>query len=429
MNSVCSIPLITDPVLPQRDLLLDPEAVAALFRRQLGVNGHIAVESAEHLRTTYHAGESLRVAYRVFTGGSSCVVAGRAFPADASSKAFERVKPQVADCGPFRPVFHDSATETIFWTFPNDRKVPFLRLLTEIPQELALLLGSKWAKSNLVAYAPEKCATAQCLNEKDGILAYAKVYADDQSGVCFQTYSELRKEISADNAEINFPDVIFHSDAHHVLVLQALPGKRIAELHGYELRNAFALLGRALALLHNLPAPRHLPEFERCKNDHIQLAASTIGFIRPELAVLASELSGKLCDRLKGLEQEMVCLHGDVHPKNGVLLEKGIALIDLDQAALGSRAADLGSLLAALRYEQHIGLLSKEAEHELANAFLKGYRSIARLPEPESLRCHMAAALFAERAFRAVSRIRLPGLHCLPELLMDTQRILTGSDR
>jgi hypothetical protein len=36
----------------------------------------------------------------------------------------------------------------------------------------------------------------------------------------------------------------------------------------------------------------------------------------------------------------------------------------------------------------------------------------------------MAAALFAERAFRAVSRIRLPGLQCLPELLMDAQRLL-----
>jgi hypothetical protein len=36
----------------------------------------------------------------------------------------------------------------------------------------------------------------------------------------------------------------------------------------------------------------------------------------------------------------------------------------------------------------------------------------------------MAAALFAERAFRAVSRIRLPGLQILPELLKDAQRLL-----
>src|SRR5262245_13279128 len=272
MNSVCSIPLMTDPVLPQRDLLLDPDAVAALFCRQLGVNGPIAVESTEHLRTTYHAGESLRVAYRVCAGGSSCTVAGRAFPAGASAKAFERAKPQVTDCGPFRPVLHDSTTETIFWTFPNDRKVPFLRLLTDIPEQLALLSKSKWTKSNLVAYAPEKCATAQCLDQHGDVLAYAKVYADESSRACFQTYSQLRKEISPNNADVNFPDVIFHSDAHHALVLQALHGKCIAELPANELGNAFERLGRALALLHSLPVPEHLPEFERCKSHHIQLA-------------------------------------------------------------------------------------------------------------------------------------------------------------
>jgi Ser/Thr protein kinase RdoA (MazF antagonist) len=118
-----------------------------------------------------------------------------------------------------------------------------------------------------------------------------------------------------------------------------------------------------------------------------------------------------------------VCLHGDVHPKNGILLERGVALIDLDQASLGPAAADLGSLLAALRYEQHIGLLTRADERALSDAFLAGYRQIAKLPEAESLRWHMAAALFAERAFRAVSRIRLRGLQSLPELLNDVQRL------
>ena len=423
-SATYSIPLITDPVLPQRDLLLNPDAVAELFSRQLGIQGPIVVNHCEHLRTTYHAGESLRVAYRVSACGQSCIVAGRAFPSGASSKSFAQVKPRVTDCGPFRPVFRDAATESIFWTFPNDRKIPHLQLLTEIPHELAHLLGSQWTKSNLVAYAPEKCATAQCLNERDNILAYAKVYADGHSQACFQTYTALRKSISTNNAEINFPAVIFHSDQYHILVLEALHGKRIAELQGNELRNAVESLGRALALLHSLPAPQHLEVFERSQSAHMQLAAYTIGLMRPELSQMASELCGQLCSRMKEFAEASVCLHGDVHPKNGVLLEKGIALIDLDQAALGQRAADLGSLLAALRYERHIGLLSEDAERELANAFLHGYQAITRLPETESLRWHMAAALFAERSFRAVSRIRTAGLQCLPELLMDTQRVM-----
>jgi Ser/Thr protein kinase RdoA (MazF antagonist) len=105
-------------------------------------------------------------------------------------------------------------------------------------------------------------------------------------------------------------------------------------------------------------------------------------------------------------------------------MERGIALIDLDQASVGLPAVDLGSLLAALRYERHIGKLTEAEECSLANAFLAGYQQFGILPGPESLRWHMAAALFAERAFRAVSRIRIRGLQSLPELLHDAQRLL-----
>jgi Ser/Thr protein kinase RdoA (MazF antagonist) len=139
---------------------------------------------------------------------------------------------------------------------------------------------------------------------------------------------------------------------------------------------------------------------------------------------MASELCDQLCSKKKQLSEESVCLHGDVHPKNGILLEKGAALIDLDQASVGPPAADLGSLLAALRYERHIGLLTEPAECSLVNAFLTGYQQFGMLPDPESLRWHVAAALFSERAFRAVSRIRYHGLQVLPELLNDAQRLL-----
>ena len=428
-STTCFATLIADHVLPQRDLLLDPDFVAGLFSQKLGVSGPIVVDGCEHIRTTYHAGESLRVAYKVSTGGRSCVVAGRAFPQGGSRKRFEQEKPRVTDCGPFQPVFHHAETDSIFWTFPNDRKIANLPLLVDIPQELAALFPSRWAKSSVMAYAPENCATVQCLTAQDDLLAYAKVYADDHSQTCFRTYTALRQSAETERAQIYFPEVICHSAQHHILVLQALHGRRMADIQGRELFGAFARLGQALGWLHSLPVPAHLSEFPRFTNSHIQLAASSIGLVRPDLAEQAAELCDALCAQKKELNEPSVCLHGDVHPKNGILLEKGIALIDLDQASVGPPAADLGSLLAALCYERHIGLLTETAERTLADTFLTGYQQIGMLPDPESLRWHMAAALFAERCFRSVSRIRLPGLQCLPELLMDTQRILTGSDR
>lgn len=428
-STTCFATLIADYVLPQRDLLLDPDFVAGLFSQELGVNGAIVVDGCEHLRTTYHAGESLRVAYRVSAGGRSCVVAGRAFPQGVSQKRFEQEKPRVADCGPFRPVFHHAGTESIFWTFPNDRKIANLPLLVDIPQELAALFPSRWTRSNVMAYAPENCATVQCLSAQNDVLAYAKVYADDHSQTCFRTYTALRQSAETERAQIYFPEVIYHSGQHHILVLQALHGRRMADIQGREVFGAFFRLGQALAWLHSLPAPEHLSEFPRFTNSHMQLAASCIGLVRPDLAQQAAELCNALCTQKRELNEPSVCLHGDVHPKNGILLEKGIALIDLDQASVGPPATDLGSFLAALRYERHIGLLTETAERTLADAFLTGYQQIAMLPEPESMRWHMAAALFAERSFRSVSRIRLPGLQCLSELLTDAQRLLAGGDR
>jgi Ser/Thr protein kinase RdoA (MazF antagonist) len=424
MNSTtCPLPLIADHVLPQRDLLLDRELMSELFSRQLGVSGPIAIESCEHIRTTYHAGESLRVAYRVSASEGSCVVAGRAFPGGGSEKSFEAARQKAVNCGPFRPVFHDTETESIFWTFPNDRKIANLHSLVQIPQDLAEVFAAPWTRSNIVAYAPENCATAQCLTAQGDVLAYAKIYADDHNEICFRTYTALRQSVEAERAEIAFPEVIYHSAKNHILVLQALRGKRMAEIKGRALSAAFARLGQALACLHAMPAPPHLPEFPRFADSHMQLAAFSIGLVRPELAQQASELCDTLLTRRKEWSEKRVCLHGDVHPKNGILLERGVALIDLDQASLGPAAADLGSLLAALRYEQHIGLLTRADERALSDAFLAGYQQIAKLPEAESLRWHMAAALFAERAFRAVSRIRLRGLQSLPELLNDVQRL------
>ena len=423
-STTCSITLIADRVLPQRDLLLDPAFMAELFSRELGLKGPIVIDHCEHIRTTYHAEESLRVAYRVSACGQSCVVAGRAFPAGSSRKCFEQVRPGIVGSGQFRPVFHHAETESIFWVFPNDRKIANLHNLVVIPKELAELFEPRWTRSSVVAYAPENCATVQCLSAQDDLLAYAKVYANDHSQTCVSTYKALQQSANDERVQVHFPEVIFHSADHHILVLEALRGRRMADVQGREVFGAFTRLGQALAGLHALPPPAHLSEFPRFTDSHMHLASSSIGLVRPELAQQASELCNELCAQKKEWNERNVCLHGDVHPKNGILLEKGVGLIDLDQASVGPAAADLGSLLASLRYERHIGKLTEAAECSLANAFLTGYQQVGMLPGAESLRWHMAAALFAERAFRSVSRIRFGGLQKLPELLSDAQHLL-----
>jgi Ser/Thr protein kinase RdoA (MazF antagonist) len=186
-------------------------------------------------------------------------------------------------------------------------------------------------------------------------------------------------------------------------------------------------LGAALAALHKLPPPDSLPLFKRLEADRLERAARVIEVARPDLSMLVRRLAGRLCSRPgdAGDLRQPVCLHGDVHPKNALLRGDSLTLIDLDLSGAGTAAADLGSLLAALSYKRLVGLLSPDAGRELADAFLAGYAAMRALPSDTSLRWHTAAALLAERALRAISRIRPEGLQHLEEILVEAER-LTG---
>jgi aminoglycoside phosphotransferase (APT) family kinase protein len=105
-----------------------------------------------------------------------------------------------------------------------------------------------------------------------------------------------------------------------------------------------------------------------------------------------------------------VCLHGDVHLKNAIVRDGDVALIDLDQVATGPAAADVGSLLAALR----------AAGVDGESSVLAGYGRTAPHPlDRDALRWHVAAALVAERALRAITRVRADSLKQLPRLIAE----------
>ena len=137
----------------------------------------------------------------------------------------------------------------------------------------------------------------------------------------------------------------------------------------------------------------------------------------------ASHLAEELA-RLWEPSDEHVCLHGDVHPKNCVARGGALTLIDLDQCAVGDAAADLGSLLASLSYADITSAASQPSAKTLGEAFLSGYASVRALPSTRSLRWHTAAALLAERALRAVNRVRPEGLARMRELFAGASDVL-----
>jgi Ser/Thr protein kinase RdoA (MazF antagonist) len=419
-----TVGLATDPRLPQRDLLLDEALVARRLSASLGLRGRLPISACERVRTKYRVGESLRVLHRVRAGGGSYTVAARAFAAGESLRAYERATRAAVECAPLRAVLHDAELDTVFWTFPNDRRLSGLGLLRDVPPELARRFAPEWTHSRLVAYAPEKCATAQCLDEQSRVVAYAKVYAGDEGRQVYETYRALGRQLKPDGTALMLPRALAYDDARRALLLEPVEGSRIADLAAEELPHGYFQLGAALAALHSLRAPEGLPTFKRLSPERVGQAAHVIGTARPDVRPEASELAAELARRYETPAGPHVCLHGDVHPKNAVSRGRLFTLIDLDQCAAGHPAADIGSLLASLTYDDITGTAARPPAHAFGAAFLSGYASARELPAPASIGWHTAAALLTERALRAVNRVRPEGLARLRELLAAASDVL-----
>jgi aminoglycoside phosphotransferase len=370
--------------------------------------GRSLIDSCEKQRIKYRVGESLRVLYRLSVNGRTHLVAAKAFAGSYTE--------QVAQ-------FVDSDLRAAFWMFPHDRKIKHLSLLREVPETLATVLAGEWRHSKCVAYVPEKCATVRCQNGAGETIAYAKMYAAAEG----RSVREIYLQLSSACTRVVKP--LEYSDSHNLLLLEAVHGNRISDLKNKALSNGFVGLAHALAALHSAAIPTQLPRFRRHDPDRLHNCARIVGLARPDVAAVAKDLARELCSTVPH-EDPLVCLHGDVHPKNGIASNGLVTLIDLDQSGAGPAAADLGSMLALLDYNWRIGLITRSRERELANAFLDAYGRTLQLPAQRSLNWHTAAALLSERALRSVNRIRPEGLNHLSQILNDAREILlTGGVR
>jgi aminoglycoside phosphotransferase (APT) family kinase protein len=392
----------------------------------MGADGTAPIAAYRRGRAKYRVGESLRVVHEVEVEGVRRIVASRTFANGRSREVYEAARAVARDAGPLRGVAHDPELHAVFWTFPNDRKLATLPALGPDTDAVARLLGRPVGRTVLAAYAPEKSATAACLEPGPGrAFAYAKVFASaDELAASRRAHAGIFDALGGADSPLRVPAVLAVSESERMLVLEAVEGRRIDSLRGPDQVEAMRRFGAALATLHGLPVPDGLPRFARLEPAHQAQAAELLGRARPDVAAAAERLVGELGASAPPAAPD-ACLHGDVHPKNALLQDRRIALVDLDQAGPGSAAAELGSALAGLRYQ---GLVEDEAARgeRLGRALLDGYAERRDLPDREALRWHVAAALLTERALRALNRLRPEGLARLGAVLGDARAALRG---
>lgn len=401
-----------DPSVPQRDALLDERRMAALLGSHLA---GATVDRCERTNAKYRVGDSLRVVYRLEACGASDTVAGRTFTGRSASVYRRAVEAVGAPEGRLPAVLHAPELETVFWTFPNDRRLVGLRLLDGRSGPLDRLVGRAVAGTRLVAYAPERAATAECLDAAGRVVAYAKVHWDAAERELLNARTAAAAVGPAD-PHLRLPRVLAASLPEGVLVLEPLPGRGLDALRTAELGPALHALGAALARLHRI---RPLPprRFDRHAAERLAHAAETLGRIRPDCLLPADGLVTRLLKRGSDGDGVPVHLHGDANLRNALLDGGRVGLVDLEDAAAGPAAADLGFVLAGLLAANAQQRLADGARDALAAALLDGYRGAGPVPPAHALRWHAAASVLARVALPAVGRVRPGALASLEPLL------------
>ncbi len=410
-----------DAGLPHRDRLLDAGEAAARIGRVLG--GGPPVTSAAPVRAKYRIGESLRVVYRVVPrpGDAPRLVTARMFagglgPAAPGHRAGEGPDGLLA-------AGRDAELDTAWWSFPHDRRLRGLESLGDPPP-----LVPGWSGSQVVEYAPEKSVTARAHDGAGATVAYAKVFAPAtvDGAALAARYTALATALARYGPDVAAPAALARRARRDLLLLQPMPGTGWTRLAPTAVPAAMALLGRGIARLHGLGEPDPaLRPFPRLGHVRLMTALDLVVRARPELAAAAARLAGPLLDGPTP-SGPPVLLHGDCHAGNALFDGDRLALIDLDQAGVGPAAADLGSLVARLRWGAVVGELDRDRADALTAAVLDGYATVRPLPPAAALSWHAGAAMVAERALRAVNRLHplaLPHLGALLGAAADLLRI------
>jgi aminoglycoside phosphotransferase len=415
------VALAPDPAVPQRDHLLNLDAIARRLSLRLGSSGPLTIRSCRRECVSYRAGRRLRVVYRIAIDGQDRRVAASTFRSRSrSERAYRRAMEAAPTAGSLRPLLHDAQLGAVFWTFPNDRRIEHLSVVAEANEDLTYLVDRRWVKSRLVDYYPEASAVVRCLDDSNRVIGFAKVRAGDEGERTFRIQGAIER--AARDSRLRIARPLSYSKQYRTLLVEAMVGRSIGELRGAELVAGLHAYGAALATLHSLP----LVDIEVPSDsalDRLQRKAEGVGSVRPDVVAPVSVLLGELSARWEDAAGEPVLVHGDANENNAILQGGRVALIDFDRASIGSAGSDLGNFLGLLRYFRSLGLISPEAEGTRAAAFLRGYSSVRPLPHPDSLRVHESAAL-AERAFRAVTRVRRQALAHVPALLSEARSLL-----
>lgn len=422
-----------DPRLPGRDILLDNDAMRQRLGHLLGVTGRVTVDDIRLVRAKYRPGESVRAVHRIQVRGQWYLVASR-MRAEGGAALYREALAHAVAGEALRGVAFDGELQCVFWTFPNDRRLP-------VPGEplarhpLMRLFATDRLDIDIAGYAPERAVVHRVTDGLSGrVLGFAKRFAPGGSHTARAILDALAAANERAAAPVLVPRVLGHDAAGELLVTDAVSGTHLNRLTDSSLEPAFVALGSAMARLHVLSMPAGLPVDDPYAAPAVAEAVSMLALARPDVAEPATRLAETLL-ACRPDDDAPVWIHGDLNSRNwlahcvsddrrATVAGGDVGLIDFDQSTAGPAGVDLGGVLAWMRTRTLLGEWTHARERTLEAALLRGYAGHRQTPSPAECHWYRAAALVVQRAVRAATRVRRRQLVIVPEMLAAAARDL-----
>jgi len=451
-------PLPHDPRLPQLPLALDRRAMADVFAAQwvaLGTSPAPQVQRCEIERVKYRPRRNLAVAYRLVLQGNDGAareqrVAVRFCVGGESARRAAKARADLQAGGPTGlACTHDAALDMVAHWWPHDPKLGrAARVLGDeqalaaqaLPELVASLTAGRGRllaqQLALVQVVPELRASARVTLQIEPAAGqspvartvYAKTDAEQRGAVTHAVMSALWRSPAAAKGLLNTPQPLLWQ-AELALHWQAeLPGRVLLDVEPVLRPDTSARVGAMLAALHATP----VPAARRCGFDalreRIAAVVQTLTLVCGDelgpLDALATRLTAGL-SHLRGMPN--LTLHGDLHPRNLLVHEDRLGLIDLDSVRQGPALLELGDWVADALYRALLAGAPAATVLPACRAFVVAYAQAGGWhPAEPALAWSVAHSLVTQRAWRCLVNLK-PGRYVLvPVLLALADALLQG---
>ena len=309
------------------------------------------------------------------------------------------------------------SSNTVFWVFPNDRKIAGLAAVADGELSRRDGLPRVWQSTRLMAYAPEKSATLACLDARRRHRRLREGVGPRSGRARLPPISSALTNRSSAILYLRLPRPLAYLPQYRLLLIEAIDGRRMNDPAGGDAVRDAAGLGAALAAFHALEPP-DAPVFTRFAPARLSDARRLVAAHSPRcrgLGRCARARADRAATRRPRGRPSAFTATCTRRTRSSPIEASRSSTSRIWQSdprrptseAFWPRWSTCGAA--------HV---SPADTHEaVARAFLLGYASVRPLPARAALRWHTAAALLIERIFRAVTARAAAGATAhLPEL-------------